>query len=260
MQDIVIVPTYERPEMLWHCLKHIAASPDHKTVEIWVYVDNHIGQPPPPIEEIKEVVWKFPQLTIQLKARPPHQFHGNSLNVMMAYKDAYAGTEARLVFMIEDDVLIHPEFFAWHRTQHAECKGCPSIGCSIGVVKEKQYGPYASLGVCFKRETLKFLLPHCRVEYFHNLRGYCRQHFPPVSWDCEQDGLWCRLLMNQKIVWATTPMAQHVGWYGYHRKKSTRPQGTLEQRFDQVRQVLTNPSILRVWQKEFGDVIPLAIP
>jgi len=254
VQDLVIIPTYERPEMLWLCLEHLAGSPDHHTVQIQVYVDNHIGQAPPPVQEIVEVVQKFRQLDIRVKARQPHQFHGNSLNVMMAYKDAYE-TDAKLVFLIEDDVLIHPQFFAWHRQQHEQ-----KIGCSIGVVREKQHGPYASLGVCFRRETLKLLVPHCRVEYFQNLRGYCRKYWPPsLPWDCEQDGLWCRLLIGHHIVWSPTPMAQHVGWYGYHRKKSIKPHGTLEQRFAQVQEVLTNAAVLRVWQKDFGDVLPLAI-
>jgi hypothetical protein len=253
VKDIVIIPTFERPEMLWLCMDYLAACPDSQHVQIRVYVDAHIGQPQPPRAEIKTVLEKFPQLSIQTYLRPPHAFHGNSYNILMAYKDAYE-TDARYVFLIEDDVMIHPDFFAWHWYQQT----IKPLGCSIAVLKTERHGTYASLGVCFRREILRSILPHCRPAYFQDMRKYCRAHFAPAKFDCEQDGLFCRLLRFQSIVWATTaPLAQHVGWYGYHRRKSIRPQGTLEQRYAQVKKALSNREILREWVKDFHDIYPL---
>lgn len=253
MQDLVLIPTFSRPEMLWLCLDYLAASPDVQSVKIRVYVDAHVGNLPPKAE-IETVLRKFPQLSIQVGFRPPHHFHGNSFNVLMAYKDAY-DSDAQHVFLVEDDILVRPNFFAWHRQQHQR-----KIGCSIGVVKERQHGLYASLGSCFHREMIRLVLPHCKTEYFTNLRAYCKQKFPPAAWDCEQDGLWCRVLVDQPpVVWATTPVAQHVGWYGYHRKRSVRPTGTLKERYEQVKMVLSSPENLRLWSKDFGDVAPLQL-
>ena len=255
MQDIVIVPTYDRPEMLWVCLEHLAASPDSQEVQIRIVVDAHIGQPPPPRADIEAVIEKFPQLSLQIGYRPSHQFHGNSFNVLMAYRDVYNSTDAQYVYLVEDDVMIHPLFFEWHRLQHETQR----LGCSIAVVKEPQYGRYASLGVCFRREVLKVILPHCRVAYFQNMRAYCRMHFPPSKTDCEQDGLFCRLLAGHEIVWAPTPLAQHVGWYGYHRKRSVRPTGTLDERYEQVKRGLSCSETLRGWVRDFWDIKPLQL-
>ena len=248
MQDILIVPTFDRPEMLWLCLDHIASSHGSSNLRILVYVDAHVGQMPPR-GEIEQVLAKFPQLTIRPIYRQPHMFHGNSFNVMMAFKDAYE-SKAEHVFMIEDDVMVHPEFFRWHRQQHED----QVLGCSIGVVKEPQYGHYASLGVCFRREMLKLIVPHCQVAYFSNLRAYCKTRFPPSKTDCEQDGVFCRVLEGFPVAWPLVPYAQHVGWYGYHRKRSVRPQGTLSERYLQVKHVLTSATILRHWVKDFGDI------
>jgi hypothetical protein len=255
MQDLVIIPTYDRPEMLWLCLEYFAACPDAQLVQIWVVVDAHVGLPPPR-EEIEAVVEKFPQLPVQIRYRHPHQFHGNSYNVLMAYKEAYE-TLHRYVFLVEDDVMIHPDFFAWHRVTHS-FDG--RLGCSIAVVKEPQHSHYASLGVCFRRDILRLILPHCRPAYFEHMREYCREHFPRSRVDCEQDGLFCRLLATHRVVYATTPYAQHVGWYGYHRKRSVRPYGSLEERHAQVKRALASPESLRGWMRDFWDIRPLQTP
>lgn len=255
-QDIVILPTYDRPEMLWFCLEHLAASPDIQSVQIRVMVDAHIGQPPPPKADIKAVVEKFPQLSIQIGFRPSHPYHGNSFNVLMAYKDAYE-TQAEYVYLVEDDVMVHPLFFGWHRHQHENDK---EIGASIGVVKEPFHSHYASWGVCFKRETLSLILPHCKAAYFQNMTGYCRARFLPSKVHCEQDGLFCRVLARHTVVYATTPLAQHVGWYGYHRPRGVRPKGTLDERYEQVKRALASVESLRgVVRDKFGDVHPLQL-
>lgn len=247
MQDVLIIPTFDRPELLWLCLEYLVASPESRNLEVRVYADCHVEQAPPQ-EEIEAVLGMFPQLSVRTVFRPPHEYNGNSYNLLMAYRDAFESL-AQHVFMIEDDVLIHPQFFTWHRAQHLG----RHLGCSIAV-ENPGHGVYASLGVCFRREILRNLMPHCRPEYFQNMRGYCKAKFPPSKFDCEQDGLLARILSGQPVVWATEPMAQHVGWYGYHRKRSIRPTGTLLQRYEQVKRVLSNRDILQSWVRDFGDI------
>lgn len=253
-QDIVIVPTYDRPEMLWLCLEYLSRCSGIKSVQIRIYVDAHIGQPSMR-EEVAEVLDKFTHLSIQVGYRYAHQFSGNSFNVLMAYKDAFE-TESKYVFLVEDDVLVRPEFLAWHRLLHMN----QALGCSIAVAKEPQFGPYVSLGVGFRREMLALIVPHCRMRYFQNMRAYCRMTFPPSRLDCEQDGLWARVLVGQEVAWALEPLAQHVGWYGYHRQKSIRPQGSLTERYHQVKYTLTNNVILQAWSRDFNDILPLRSP
>ena len=254
MQDFVIIPTYDRPEMLWLCLEHLTHTPQAPSSSILqcrIYVDAHIGQPPPPKAEIEAVIEKFPRLSFQMVYRTPHPYHGNSYNVLMAFKDA-AEMDVEYVYLLEDDVIVDTDFFSWHHVVHLDQK----LGCSIAV-QDPEHGGYASLGVCFKRKTLQLIAPHCRPAYFQNMRSYCRQHFPPSPFDCEQDGLWSRVLQGHRILWAPVPYAQHVGWYGYHRRKSIRPFGSLEQRYLQVKLALSSTAHLRAWERDFGDIQPL---
>jgi hypothetical protein len=257
MQDIVIVPTYDRPEMLWLCLEHLAAARGGEQVHVWVYVDAHVNQERPPRSEIIAVAKKFSQLTIDVVFREPHKYSGNSFNVLSAYMEALQ-TDARYVFLVEDDVMIHPAFFDWHYRQHYGQR----LGCSIAMAK----GPrqvYASLGVCFRREMLRMLVPHCQHAYFVGMREYIRRSFEPKHQkpplDCEQDGLIARVLEGHRVVWAQMPLAQHVGWYGYHRARSARPRGSLEDRYRQIKHVLSDDRLLRVWSKDFQDIVPLQL-
>ena len=226
LQDVVILPTYDRPELLWLCLEYLSAA---AAPPIRLYVDAHHGQASPPYEEIRAVVAKFPRLAITLCLRTPHPYHGNSYNLLMAYKDVYQHLSVAHVFLVEDDVMVQPTFFDWHREQHRHRQW----GCSIAG-RDPGHGAYSSVGVCFRRERLASILPHCRPEYFQAMRQYCQQHFPPSPFDCEQDGLWARVLKGTPVVWADVPLAQHVGWYGYHRRHVSRPVGPLEARYAHV--------------------------
>lgn len=251
LDDVLIVPTFSRPEFLWLCLEHLDACPGMRDMDLLVTVDNHEGNPPP-LMEIEEVlgVFSFPKL--RLKVQKPHSYPGNSYNLMTAYSDVFA-VRYEYVFMVEDDVMVAPTFFQWHRDVHES----ESPACSIGVVQTPIMKGYASLGVCFQREELLGIVDHCCPEYFRDLKGYIRKRFRPSSFDFEQDGLICRVLEGKKVIWATTPQAQHVGWYGYHRKKSVKPSGTVRERYQKVKEILKDPVQLKSCVHEFGDIEPL---
>lgn len=257
--DIVLVPTFSRPEMLRVCLEHIAACKD-PDIFVMVSVDYHAGKAPPPLEEIEEVVALLrKQLEIRISIRRPHPYPGNSYNILNAYGDAWLYA-SEFVFLVEDDVMVEPDFFSWSRAVH---EGVPrsspsSIGrlfCSVGVAnrrsgKVRSKSDYASLGVCFRRQTLAAIIDHACTGYFQDMRGYCRRKFGALfdQEDVEQDGLILRVMgsVNGVSAWPDrrNPKARHVGWYGYHRPQGSalnginvpRPEGTLEERYRQVKE------------------------
>jgi len=253
MQDVVVLPTFDRPEFLWLCLDHIAACAEHKELDIRVHVDAHHHHQPP-MSDILEVLEHFPQLHTSLHVRRTHDYAGNSYNLLMGYKDAYE-SGSTLVFLIEDDVMVKSNFFTWHRLVQAERWPVVSIGAP-----RPAHGVYASIGVCFSRSLLSLLLPHCQHAYFSDMREYCQREFGKSPFDCEQDGLIARVLMGNTVIWADEPVCQHVGWYGYHRMHSQRPTGGLEKRYATIKHVLSNPSVLRRWVKDFDDIAPLESP
>jgi len=205
MRDLVIIPTFSRPEMLRHCLEHMMAVPDIGDFDLAVFVDDHTMRPPP-LAEIGQVMARFPG--VQAVKRAANPYRGNSCNVMTAYAQAYQEGRER-AFLVEDDVMIEPDFFRWHLEAQKEKPFC-SIGISrTGITRTTEM--YASLGVCFGRESLGLIVPHAVPEYFRNMAQYCGKTFrggPNVG--TEQDGLILRVMKHAKGT-ATSPTLRQQG-------------------------------------------------
>ena len=169
VRDIVLIPAYMRPEYLALCLEHLAAAPASRDdKQYWVCQDMRFEDDcryGMQLRWTKEVLDNSP-LPVRYIQRKPHGWNGNSYNTMEAYKEAY-GTEARYVYLVEEDVLVTRDFFTWHEAvQDAE----PDTLCSIAyrcsrnreartdIVDPAAYfttaRDYASIGVCWRREIV----------------------------------------------------------------------------------------------------------
>jgi len=250
VRDILIIPTFNRPELLWLCLDYISACPEYGELDIKVYLDAHYKRQSR-LNETKEVLKKFND-NVKLYVRQPNGYRGNSYNLMMAYSDAFH-SKAEYVFMVEDDVMISSHFFEWHKQAQLVNPVCSVAGKNPG------HGVYCSIGVCFNREMLEPIVKHCVHEYFKDMGGYCRANFPPSPFGTEQDGLIARVFNGKKAVWANPPEAQHIGWYGYNRPHGIRPIGNLNDKYKKVKEVLYNKEELQKCVKDFGDIEPLKI-
>ncbi|MDP9267267.1 MAG: hypothetical protein M3P27_02945 [Acidobacteriota bacterium] len=242
MKDVVLVPTFSRPEMLWHCLEHLFRCPEFTEHDVVVWLDWHADLPDPPLVEVEQVVGFFPGVHLVRLAR--HGRPGNSFNVLSAYRAAYE-SGADVVYLVEDDVMVRPDFFRFHRF----VRSLLDVFCVVAAENTRRATPpqgnhfwatdddYASLGVSFDRKALAEIVRHHSAEYFGDMHGYCQRNFGArfQKEEVEQDGLILRVMGEQRVLsaWPYEPRAQHVGWYGYHRQQG-RPQGTLEQRYRQV--------------------------
>ena len=268
-RDILIVPTYSRPEMLAVCMERISLCPEAAELEIRVCVDNHLGVATiPPLKEIGEVLQRYPTLEVRAIVREAHQFAGNTYNLMRAYLEAY-DSEARFVFMVEDDVLVAPDFFAWHYAAQKTGDWFCSVASTCrkqGALQEEYIiaKGYTSIGVCFERQKLKPIIEHASPAYFGNLTGYMRKAFPSTGVPdqyTEQDGLITRILLdsNQYSIWPRRARCQHVGWYGYHRWRGSKPAGSLDERIEQVKKTICDPAALKRVVRDYSDIEPLAV-
>jgi hypothetical protein len=275
-KDILIIPTFSRPEMLWVCLDYIAKCPEANLLDIRVCVDTHENNfRHPDLRDIATVLSKFPTLHVDMTVRSPHGYYGNSYNVLSAYRDAY-DTHAQYVFMVEDDIMVAKDFFEWHYSVQKELRNC---FCSIGTLNQRSpipnipvtekgfytsYKDYASWGVCFRREVLRNIIRHAHPDYFSHMEYYIRHHLSGFGFDseyCEQDGLIVREMGREKgfSIYPTKAHAQHVGWYGYHRTASVRPEGSLEERYHHVKKVVSDPVELKKHVHDFYDIEVLRV-
>lgn len=277
MNDIVLVPTYYRPEYLSLCLEYLSKARGIENKEIWVLQDfrqhdehRHFLEEQWTAAVIED--WRT-KLSIRFIRSAPHIFQGNTQNVLEGYKKAYE-TDARFVYLVEDDVFVMPDFFEWHEVVQAQ----EDYFCSVAYrcIRNQEARTdvddpnayfttardYASIGVCWKREKLKHVVAHAQMVYYSDTDAYMSKTFPGNRFgECfsEQDGLIMRVMWEQNGVtaWPYVPRAYHMGWYGYHRPNGTRPNGHLEQKISQLRGIVSNQEVLKTVAPDYGDIEPL---
>lgn len=277
MFDIVLIPCYMRPEYLFLTLEYLSRAEGARDgKEYWVIQDlkyedecRHGMQ----LRWTKEVLDASP-LPIRHITRKPHGYEGNSYNTLEAYKEAYA-TDARFVHLIEEDVLVMPDYFLWHESIQAKE---PAAMCSIAYrcsrnsdVRRDITDPaayfisardYASIGVCWRRENLKPIVEHACKEYYSNAGFYLDNRFPTdvySGWFHEQDGLIMRVMHEHKsyTAWGYLPRCYHIGNVGYHRPNGRRADGQLHDKIRTLRGWISDREVLKAVAPDFGDIEPV---
>lgn len=272
-RDLVLIPTNYRPELLYLCLERVTHSPGSER-EIWLLQDRHTHDFPThhrDEQETREVLCRFSQyFPVRRIIRRPHGYPGNSFNIMEAYKAAYR-TNARYVFLIEEDVLITEDFFRWHEAVQSKGDYFCSIGyrCTRNPHVEHRDDPegylecaddYASIGVCWRRTNLAAVVEHATARYYSDPSGYVTARLPQFGVPTEaseQDGLILRLKIadSRPAAWASFPRAYHIGVWGYHRPNGFRFPGTLEERVNAMRQATLSTDALRSLSRDrYNDV------
>lgn len=242
MLEIVIVPAWRRPEFLKACLTRLLQA-DDGAPEYWICLDRGFD---PAVEAVADWFAAQDGVTGRVRiAKRRHTYKGNSHNVLTGYRDALAA-RATLVHLVEEDVLVGADYFAFHREAHAvapeafSVSACRNQFFPVGTEPDADeaalylHASYQSIGVSFKADRLRAVTPHVSTRYFTNMVGYCGRHFPhsavPVG-NAEQDGLLNRIREAQglRTAYPAVPRAYHVGFVGYHRAGKL-PSGDLDER------------------------------
>ena len=249
----VIVPTFDRSELLFVCLEHIRAA--DPSIEIHVFPDRGTSE-----REVCSAFDAIHHLTIQ------HSYHGNSFVMLEALRWAFAHTYST-IYIVEDDAFVSPDFFSWCDAALAH-PSRPFAACAWRYSPDAlppADGPdisipwYLSVAAALPRTSLPQIVQHARPEYYSDMRGYLDTFYPQssrrYSGHFEQDGLVLRVAESQSrsCVWPRRPRATHAGWWGYHMPSGARPSGSLADRVAIVRLLAANPSLL---QYTFNGQLP----
>lgn len=267
MREVVLVPTYNRPEFLFCCLKRIIAAT--REVDIAVFPDRDTFYSSD-LQEAIHAVGKAPSLQVMLV--PDHPWHGNSVNTMEAYRWAFNAGYDR-AYLVEDDVMVHSDFFTWHRSMHEEFSDIFAsmawvFNRHIPLEEQELFQPwYYSIGTCFARGKLELIARHATPNYYADMQGYIRKHFADSKINSpldiehyEQDGLIQRILEVDKSQTVAPGLTKcsHVGVVGYNRGWSRRDaffRGcySFAQRVQRVERLIADP----YWRMElFGrDIV-----
>ena len=268
MSDIVIIPTFDRPEMLMLCLENLIKVGGIRQKEVWIAEDVHADKPKSFTTQMEMLaVIRFAQneftTNFRYMATQPHTTYGNSFNVLSALQEAAQFPESK-VYLIEDDVLVTRDFFDWNdmvfsqydaqvvcagrlnRSLNFHMNGPQAMDESIkdvNAVKEAA-GAYNSWATCF---SPKFM----------------QQFNWPVDFSCFRPGYEQDIMiqhrmvgMNVPSIWPYVPRAYHMGWYSYHRNAGIPLVGMLEERVKGLQSIVTNPSKLRNFAAGEMDTFP----
>lgn len=284
MRDLVLIPTFARPEYLALCLEYMAAADGATEKHVWISHDRHNNDGQHVLKEIQEsegVVaayagkGKFAELRFDVRA--PHPYIGNPCNFLELYKEAFRQEDVRYVYLVEDDVIISRDFFRWHeavqtyqdffcsvgwhcvRNPKAQLKGAPEEYIT-------SYRDFSSIGVCWRREKLAPFVKHATPEYYRSMATYLGRAFPgspiPAGQWTEQAGIVTRLLHETRarlIAWPALRRCSHVGVSGYHRPNGHRFGGRLDDRIKELRKAITSDRIVGM-SKDFTDDIEPLLP
>lgn len=244
--DICVVTTYKRDELLYLCLEAIRV--EDSAIEIWVCSDRGHRS-----EDLEATCANF---NAQLTVLPPHDRFGNSLNVLRALR---LGTEikrpaAQIVHLVEDDTIIYPGYFDWARNKLTfnderipKAKPASIYAVALGRIPADTLSTwYESPCVSWNAKCLKQcldLVPHDYIATSREAMQTCLDGAFPRSrfiyGSAEQDGFFlrCLELLAWKSGYPDRSFASHLGWWGYNREGGTPPAGTFLERVKECRRV-----------------------
>lgn len=262
--DTVLITTYNRPDYLRLCLEYLTRADGIENKEIRIYVDRGRSL----VREYYEVLGDFcNSLHIASIFRPEHSYRGNTFNTLEAYKEAYQ-TDAKFVYLVEDDVLVTPDFFQWHEA----IQNTGDYLCSIAyrclrnsqarkdITDPQAYFTtacdFASIGCCWRRTRLASVVEHAKKEYYENLEAYIMKHFHDNRFfTCftEQDGLIMRVLgaTNGIVAWPYIPRCYHIGFAGYNRLRGPRLS------YAELKETIHNEQKIKEADRDFHDIEPV---
>lgn len=261
--NIVLIPCWQRPEMLYVTLSFIRKARYWKDNKYVFLVD--AGYSP----KVLDVINAFDgDKEIVLREATKYKLTKQSFNLLKGYEYAVSQSP-EYVYLIEEDIFISNDFFDWHQKAQAKEK----LFCSIATKNNSRPVPaegklndyytchfnYQSLGVCFRTENLKLVLPHINHQYLADPVMYISRNFPKSKigkYFCEQDGL-IRRIQEQRpelpIAYPVIPRAFHGGFYGYNRTAKYKMPETWEERVSDIYRIsFSDKELKNVVSQEFA--------
>jgi hypothetical protein len=244
--DVLIVPTHERPEMLWCCLDALACCDDIRDVEVRIHEDIHTDRPKSPVlkDEILRTIQHAHEILPRVThVRTEHKNHGCSHNVITAFRSA-ANSDAELVHFVEDDCWVTYDWLRFCKRAHQLFQPFAVVGNPPPRVP---HGDEAAVYLCdtwFQTFALSFE----RKKLSAMLEAYRESSDPRFEWDA--------YVMEyitdtyQVLAMPHVPRVYHYGFYSYHLGGQPSP-GTLADRVQYIKEGAKDTRLLpAIWNFE----------
>ena len=218
MQDIksfkkvVAIPTSKRPELLALTLEKLSQAisiPKLRLIDVHIYADS---VPEATLRQLEVVRDLYMPEAFLFNAKPHISAPSGCWNILNSIKEA--SRFAQDVYLVEEDVLVYPQFFEWHENQTAPA----SCGRRHFDLRWKFRHLYTNPGALLRRPLLDALLPHINDDYFSNTRGYLDRTFGPWHEITHLDDGLIRNVMRANDwlpAYPEKPVCAHIGFRAY---------------------------------------------
>jgi hypothetical protein len=244
--DLCIVTTWQREELLWLCLEAIRAN--DASIPIIVFSDKQADSP-----ELRAACKEFDAVChVQF---PPRDFYGNSWNLLTACVLTLSELPgAQFVHLIEDDTILHRGYLDWARSQLTSGEYAAVCG-RIGSPHIPNW--YESPCASWRIDRITTALEHVDPRYLAGTREEMGaildgDMFPNSKYKkggFEQDGFFLRCIEfhEWKTKFPSKALASHLGWWGYNCPSGReKPAGEFQQRIEACRAMLGNKELRRM--------------
>jgi hypothetical protein len=249
-KSVVVMPTLKRPEFLALALEKLSETPEANSLDVRIYLDTCSDKR---LEEVAFVRDTYLPTAEIFRAGLHVMAVSGCWNILHALKEGYE-TGAEYVFLVEEDVMVRPNFFQWHYQAQSEDDYFVTCGRRI---RQRTTDYFTNPGSCYRRDKLALVMPHIRMEYFADNAGYVEKHFPHMD-DAGvlDDGLIRRVMrsVDGKVKCATPSVAVHQGFHYFGHFDRSTTHGTIEERIVQLREMLARISPSDRYTQDFESI------
>lgn len=232
-KSVVVMPTLNRPEMLALSLEKLRKC-QAKDLDVRIYLDYCDKERLDEVDYVRDEF--YPEATI-FQAGQHISAPSGCWNILNALKQGYH-TGADYIFLIEEDVMVYPEFFTWHLFKQKSQDWFATCGR-----RRYEYASdhYTNPGSCLSKDSLRQIVPHINDLYFKDRRGYLDRFFGVMDEASDlDDGLIRRVIRacHGKVAYPETPKCAHQGFSMYNRGQLYTVTGDIQERIKSVRRML----------------------
>ena len=230
------MPSLKRPEFLALALEKLASTKEAEHVDVRIFLDCGMPHRLADVEYCRDTY--LPTAEIYL-AKDHEKVLSGAWNILNALRNGYeSGKE--FIFLVEEDIMVRPNFFSWHWDAHASDDYFVTCG--------RKYGRfpldfYSNPGTCYRHDKLALVMPHVSKEYFGGTEAYVNKKFPTmIGQDGSlDDGLIRKVIrsVKGKVTCAVPAVCAHQGFHYYDRLAEFKNEGkTIQERIECLRVIL----------------------
>lgn len=255
MSEVVVIPTYARPEILAHALDKISGCPDAPD-DVRIFLDH---SPETRVQEVEYVRDKFLPRALLFHAEEHVACTSGTWNILHSIKSGYE-TGAERVWLVEEDVLMFPGAFERGRKELASGKWLAFCGRLLQPFYERYGTLYTNPGSVLSRRLLDQVIPHINDRYFADTGGYIREVFKHEPFNSSLDDGLIRMVVREMqgaCGYPERPICAHQGfnWYDEIDIYSNH-EGTLDERIAKFKVITDSMKPTDRYAGDFEPFIP----